>query len=446
MTAPTLVTDKSYRRPRLWRHPRMIWSRLLRNWPFFVWILVVLGIVAIYRHGAHMGSVAGAVESVIDPVAPLETARLVSVPVVIGQSVKAGAIVAQMDTMNIDAEIAVNKALLAQAQSTLARDQQNLLQLVGRVEVGILQAKTALQTEQARQASQQAELAELKKEQARRDGLFAKKLIDEVVVSQLRPQIAALEGAVAAGPAILATYEQHLATAQKGLTDLREWMRVQEGEGVSDSLSTMTQANAAVIGATLEHLEARKRSHALRAMRDGVVSQILFWPGTVVNSGTAIIQIVAEHPQRVIGFLPEVHSQDFPMGQRTLVWRMTGRWPNRGGKVPAEVVSISPDVEALPPGVSPYPTQPVRGRRLVLQLLGAHDFIPGEAVEISQPPMPWADLIAGFTGRAGPQRPVATNAPAQATDKSGPGTEAPAPAAAEVSGAAETSGKGAGPQ
>jgi len=382
-----LSADRSFRKPRVRHPPRYWWRRVARNWPFVLWLGILLAVWQFYARTERYGEMLGAVETIAEPVAPLETARLTAIHVQPGQRVRAGDAVAQMDTTLIDAEIAIHEAMLAEAEQTITTYQRDMLQLLARSEQAIRDAEAALLAEQARYETEKAELAALQAEQARREALAARKLINDQTLNELRPQIAALERSVAALPELLVSHRQRLADARRQAEDTKKWIRMREGQDVSEAIAATMEARNASIEATRKMLLRRKEHFTLRATRDGVVSTILEQPGNVINAGQPILTLIAEHPQHVIGFLPEVHVTDLTVGERAYVWR-----GNRvGRRVAAVVVSVSPDVQALPGRVSPIQGQALRGRRVLLKLEGPHDFIPGETVEIHE-------AGAGFSG------------------------------------------------
>ncbi len=218
-------------------------------------------------------------------------------------------------------------------------------------------------------------------------------MIDEMRANELRPQIAALEQTVTAYPKIIETYRQARESAIKQQSALQSWLRLGEGEDLSAAISNKTQSAAAIIEATRETYIRRRNNGALRANLDGTVARILIWPGNIVAAGTPIMNIVDDKPRNVIGFLPEVRPVNLKAGQEVLVWRQNE--PSLllpGGQksaVTAVVSSISPNVEALPVRINPLQVQvqggqPIRGRRILFKLQGAHDFSPGKTVEIGQ--------------------------------------------------------------
>jgi multidrug resistance efflux pump len=373
-----MTDETAYRRPKLRRHPR-IWLRsLFRGWTFVVWLAAAVLAVYLASTNTRFGEIVGVIETVAGPVAPLETARLSAVQVTVGQRVKTGDIVATMDTALVDAELRVAEVEMAEARDTISGYQRDILQMVQKGEASVLDAETGLETLKINQARDAGELAELKKEQQRREGLLAKRLISEELASQLRPAIAALAETLAANPALIKVEERRLELAKKERDDMKVWLRVDAGQEVSAAIQGKEKARGAIADAQRDLLELRRKNFTLRATRDGTVSTILHNPGDIVAAGDPVLQVIPLSAS-VVGFLPEIQLGELTVGQRMLIKRMSGR----GTSVGAVVESIGPEVQTLPGRISPIRGQPLRGRRVMLKLDALHDFIPGETVKIS---------------------------------------------------------------
>ena len=373
-----MTDETSFRMPRLRRHPR-IWLRsLLRGWTFVVWLAAAVLAAYLASTNTRFGEIVGVIETVAGPVAPLETARLSAVQVTVGQRVKTGDIVATMDPALVDAELRVADAEIAEARDTLSTYQSDMLQMVQRADSAILDAETALETTKIQQASDTAELAELKKEQQRREDLLAKRLVSEELVSQLRPEIAALEQTLATCPAMIHVQARRLEQAKKARDDMNVWLRVDDAKDLTAAIREKAKAVLVIAESLRNQINMRRETYALRATRDGVVSRILHTPGGIVAAGDPVLQVIPLSDS-VVGFLPEIQLGELTVGQRMLIKRMSGR----GTSVGAVVESIGPEVQTLPGRISPIRGQPLRGRRVMLKLDALHDFIPGETVKIS---------------------------------------------------------------
>ncbi len=91
-------------------NPHVFLSRIKTRWPLLIWLVAVFLTVFIYFHGGRFGGMSGSVITSLDHATPLETGRLKSIFVQIGDSVLKEAPLAQMDTSLLLAEKAVFEA------------------------------------------------------------------------------------------------------------------------------------------------------------------------------------------------------------------------------------------------------------------------------------------------------------------------------------------------
>jgi len=378
---------KRFKRPKIRRHPRFLLRRVIRAWPFLIWLAAVVVLVYLHARGTRFGGMTGTVETVEELVAPLKTARLTSIDVSVGQHVRAGDVIARMDTATVEAEIATAKAEQQEAQTSIAGYQQNILRLAQQFDEAIKDAEAELLRVKTDNGSDLAELTELRKEQERREALAAQNLIGMEDVSALRPRIAGLEQRVAAYPGLLAIHQRRIDAATAERKDLKRWLRLKDNGEISDVIEEKKRARDAIIDAQLAALELQLDNHTLVASRDGVVAQIGARPGDVIQAGQEIVRLVSEKSNRILGFLPEVFLGSVKEGQKAVIWR-----ERDGRRMDATVVSIAPDVRALPGRITPIRGQVVRGRRIVLMVEGSHDLIPGETVRIHPVRPSWFNI------------------------------------------------------
>jgi len=381
----------------MYAHPRLWKMRVLRCWPFAVWLLAAALAVRLYMGSQQFGGMTGFVETIVEPIAPLETARLISVDVTVGQEVCAGDILARMDTSMLEAQLAISEAQMLEAEGSIAGFQQNMLQMVRQFDSAVKDAKTSLEVLQGEFQSNQAELTELRKEHKRLTDLLQQRLIGENELGIIRPQLAALEQSVGAYPGMVETAKERLqqATAKRAYLDVL--LQVEKDEGIMEAIARKTEARTRIMDSGRQKRALQKDSYILRATRDGIVSRVFYNPGDVVPAGQVIMRVVSEDAEYVWGFLPEAHIATLRTGQEALVFRQQG--DSQGIK--AVVASITPEIQALPGRVSPIRAQPLRGLRVRLKLTEPHTMIPGETVKIL-PPYRWFARRAGATDDAPP--------------------------------------------
>ncbi|MDA0576732.1 MAG: HlyD family efflux transporter periplasmic adaptor subunit [Verrucomicrobia bacterium] len=364
----------------MWRHPRLVWRRILKGWPLLLWIGAVVLVMFFYRGSGQLASLQGAAETVTEPVAPLETARLLTLSVTTGQRVKAGDTLATMDTLLFDAETAVDEAQLIEVEGTLQNYQQRILQFVREFQDAKNQAQFELEMQILNQKRDKSVLAVLQAELQRLEDLKSKGLVSEQELARLRPEIAALEQTVAAYPELIKIHARRLQGATADEVAMRQL--ISEGEDdqfdILSTLRNLRKAADAIIESSHSQREILRASYVLRAQRDGIVSDIFHQPGDVVSAGIAVLSLVAEHPVRVIGFLPEIHLGDVATGDSVTIWRQ-----HSGAKpIPGVVDSISPDISGLPGRVSPVRGDVLRGRRIAIRYAPEFALIPGETVRV----------------------------------------------------------------
>lgn len=346
------MIDKVHIPEDLRRHPAIWKSRAKRCWPACVWLVAVgLGTI-LYFHGGQFGGMSGTVEVVREEIAPLETARLLSLKVEPGQHIKAGDEVAEMDASVLDAEMAVER-----------------LQMDRQFGEAVSRAEADLRDARIRQAETKGELEVLDVEVERMNSLLAKQLIDAQTVARSRARQKALSEAVTFYPDMIRRLEEDLARTRKRLKELDAQMDGTRGDKASAGESGRDR---------LGLLDLRRRSYTLRSSTDGVVSRINNEVGDVVQAGASVVSVVAEGAQRIIGFLPEYNARAVREGMTAYVTRSTGG----GGVVEARVVALVPEIVALPTRVNPTPSQSLRGRRVILVPSEPGDFLPGEGVAI----------------------------------------------------------------
>jgi multidrug resistance efflux pump len=351
--------------------------RIIRTWPLLVWLAAIAVVVVLHSNGTTFGDMTGVVEIREELVAPLESARLIEINVTIGQQIKAGDIIAQMDTSMLEASKATAIAEQQEAQNSIAGYQQDILQLSQQFNGVIQNAETQIINIQIDKASNLAELTELKKEQQRRETLADQNIINRQELSELRPEIAGLQQRVDAYPSLLEIHKQQLNTAKTELDDLKRWLRLENNQKVSNVIQAKMQSRNQIIEAQLAMLNLQIKNCTLTASRNGIVARIEAQPGDIIQAGQVVVRVVSEESNRVVGFLPEAFLGSVEKGNEALIWR------ERDGKqMDAIVESIAPDVRTLPQRISPMNSQTIRGRRIVLTVAANNDLIPGETVRI----------------------------------------------------------------
>ena len=392
------MKDISFNKPKLRKHPRLIWLRLVRAWPLLFWLLAVALVLVFFEDATRLNAISGVAETREERIAPLETARLTSISVTLGARVEANDVLAQMDTSLMEARAAAEEARLLQTEGTLQNNQQRVLEFVREFETAIQSTQEDFYRERLLQSTDQAVLAALAAELQRLRPMLEAKLITEQAVAALLPQVAALEEKLKAYPELVKIQEDRLADAQRDLQVMRELL-AEPGRDAFDLLTTIQrkkEAAARILKDNRQRIARQREEYTLRATRPAIVAEIYHQPGEVVQAGDPVLRLVYDRPTRVIGFLPEDHLGDLTQGQSVWVTRES----NARNRVEGTVEAIAPDVQALPGRISPIRGQAVRGRRIYVQFdVAKLELVPGETVLIEDQPTRLGRLLTRLRGK-----------------------------------------------
>ena len=225
--------DTTYSRPPLQDHPSLRWQRWLDRWPIVAWVVVAAIAVAFYVKSTQFGVMSGSAQTIKQNLSPIETARVKAIYIKIGDSVTNGQLLAQMDTTMVDSQLAEAEATLAAAESSWAGYEEQMLSLLRSYDQDITSAEATLAQQHGQLDSQTAKLAELKAMQAKRDALFANKLINEMEADTLRPEIAGLEKDVASCQQLIQMDETTLASRKKERQNLQQSLKLSRQRALS---------------------------------------------------------------------------------------------------------------------------------------------------------------------------------------------------------------------
>jgi multidrug resistance efflux pump len=382
--------DTTYSRPPLRDHPSRRWRRWLDRWPIAAWMAVAVIAVAFYVKSTQFGVLSGSVVTVKQDLSPVETARMKALCVRIGDSVTNGQLLAQMDTTMVDSQLAEAEAALAAAEGSWAGYEEQMLGLLRSYDDDIASAEAAMAQQQGQLDSATAKLAELKSMQAKRDALFANKLINEMEDDALRPEIAGLEKDVASCRQLIQMDETTLASRKKERQNLQQGLKLAPGGDVKEAIAQKTTAQTEILKTVVEMKKILKESYSLRAQADGVVSEIAIYPGTMAKSGDIVVSVVSAS-RSIIGYLPEVREGMIKVGDQGYAFRL------RSAPLKVRVVAAAPEIDEIPTAVRPstaaqQSSVTFRAQRIVLEVDGPGSLLPGESVQVRLTSEFWAKL------------------------------------------------------
>ncbi|HTV62780.1 MAG TPA: biotin/lipoyl-binding protein [Verrucomicrobiae bacterium] len=384
------VEDTTYSRPPLRDQPSLRWRRWLDRWPIAAWAGIAVIAVAFYVKSTQYGALPGSAQTMEQDLSPIATARVQAVFVKIGDNVTNGQILAQMDTTIVDFELAEAEAALAAAEGSWAGYEEQMLDLLRDCNNDIAGTEAAVVQVNGQLDSDTAKLAELKPMQAKRDALFANKLITEIEDDELRPEIAGLEKDVVACGQMIKMDETTLANCKKERDDLQQGLKLAPGGDIKQAIAQKTAAQTEILQNAVEMKKREKESYSLRSWSDGIVSAIGIYPGSTAKPGDSVVSVVSGN-RLIIGYLPEVSEGMVKVGDTGYAFEL------RKPPIKVKVVAVAPEIDGIPAPLRPATAAlqsgvTFRAQRIVFQVEGPENLIPGESVQIRLTTKFWADL------------------------------------------------------
>ena len=350
------------------KYKRPWWKGMGRYWPLLVFVFFIVLASVLYSRGGKYRVMTGTAQRVVENVASLESARVASIHVEVGDHVRAGDVIAQLDTSIIDAENAVQKERIVRSRLEAQLEQ---LTLERQFSLALQEAEKALREAEMEKSLTSVEHDALTAEIARLEPLLEKRLVSAESFAAKKARQSVLRETLKLMPDHLAALTDDVARASD--QKVSALARMKEMESYIDK-ATDAQGEA------LSLLNMRRDGYTLRAQQEGIVAQVDRQPGDVVDSGGSIASLLIQGPIRVEGFLPENDVSAVAIGTPANIYPTVSL--RETGVIDAHVIQISPAVYSLPERASPIRGQIVRGRRVVLELNEEANLIPGETVSI----------------------------------------------------------------
>ena len=361
--------------------------RVLRCWPFLVWLAAIAGAIALYTSGDQIASMKGVVETVEADVVSEHTARIKAVHVKQGDSVESGQLILELDTSLIDAEIAVVEAGFDGTTATTAQHQLDLLQMKRQYTAAILDLESRVRNEERNLARDAAETEAIDRELNRLRELRKQQLIDEPDFSVLTARQHALQQAIASYPDVIAGYRQQIGELRTLFSEVEVWIET-AAEDPTARVTEQIAASRALREQELELLRRKRASYQILATGAGTVTRVDAVVGAVAVAGSPLVHVVAPQASRVIGFLTEDFARELPIGTEAQIIGTANAQPVTG-----QVVMMGPDIFALPGRLSPIGGRNIRGRRVFFELQGESGLLPGESVRIQFRAPAWQEWM-----------------------------------------------------
>lgn len=347
--------------------------------PWSVW-LAAMGIAGWLWYGINVGTARGYVEGIAYGVTVVEEGRLAEVLVTPGQRVRAGDVVARLDTRAIDAELVALAAEHDKVEAELGAVATQTDLIVGEnsrdIEESVDSADVARQQARAARNVAAAELKAVEDFIELVEDLVAKRMADRRELSELLVKKAALAKELQTAEGVIKELDLVASSARRR----REALPLDARASMTDPL----RAELMVIEAQQSLLELRKDMMSLRSPGDGEVAEVLLHGGENVVPGTVVANIVgpalttAAGTPIVFACMNESDAATVEIGEAVVFA------PPEGGSavLHGHVVRLAPQVVELPIRCWRDPKIPVWGRPVYIAVDDASSLLPGQGFSI----------------------------------------------------------------
>ncbi len=317
-----------FKRPALRHRRRNLIRQLFSGWPWLVWFAAAIAVLLLLPGGINRVRFYGVAERTYEYVSPLESGRLKSLLVSLGDPIHEGQLIGELDNETLASELLMDQASLMKSRDKVQSIRYDIENLK------LEQAKTS------------AELRMLEAQWLRTEELRSKNLILEQDMEDVRPQIAAIKD-------ILSHYPNLIAQLEKRLELIEADSKIFSGERLRE----------------LQAAQCR-----LKATTAGIVAEVLHQPGDVVETGDPVVRISNVSTSRIIAFLPEDKRMLIARGERCRVISSAN-----GELYHGVIKTVTADIRKLPV-LTGFGDQINRGRRIVIDLGPGSELVPGEQV------------------------------------------------------------------
>jgi multidrug resistance efflux pump len=354
--------------------------------PWGLWLGAAAIAVPMALSQAGVGSSPAVIEERVANLAPIRTdhrLRVKQLFVVPGQRVKSGELLAQMDTTEIEIELAVAQAKLAYVEIVAGWQQIRLLDDRARTshELAATAERAAVDVARiiAEAERDRSELAQLDINMEMEQKLVADQLASADRLKAMRLQRAALAKKVD-------EYRLAVTQARKsavGSTQrFGQWSKdMKNPKTIAPAVETL-QADARAAAGELQRreiarLELFKKFHEIRAPFDGRVGEILVRQGELsADPASPVVTLVEEQSKAAVAYLAQSDAQKVRPGDLVKLVPRDLSGPALTGKVTA----LAPHITEIPQRFRRVPTLREYGRNAYIQL-DAMASLPGQAFD-----------------------------------------------------------------
>jgi multidrug resistance efflux pump len=360
----------------------MFWSNRIgdsirRKWlPGLVWVALMATAVYLYWDKQKNGSVVGFASTVEHEISSSRDGRLAYVAVQVGQQVRAGQVIAQLEPADVDAEIAIQNAELQRIQAAIkaaeTRTQRQILSSTRGFEQAGEAADVALVKARASYLVKNAELKSVATQRKQMETLLAKKMVVTRDAANLIIRHEALKEEVAATRASIGLLSRHVRSTSSRRNALPENSATIEVEPLRKILPAAQ--------ARLNQLLAHKKDLTLRAPVSGRVSLISRHRGSWVKKGLPVAKVVETNMNRVVACISETQALTVQTGTSVTVHP---RNVDESRPLTGRIQSLAPSVGEVPVMCRPRPNVPARGRQAMILLDHSLPLVPGQSFAVT---------------------------------------------------------------
>ncbi|MBN2361643.1 MAG: HlyD family efflux transporter periplasmic adaptor subunit [Deltaproteobacteria bacterium] len=369
-------------------------QRRTRRWlrersPWFAWLAAVIAVIWLGRGVAASGTAPAMAELKQVALSSPRAARVVEVKVAPGDQVVADQPLVQLDTTEVDAELAVARAELEKLRLEIAAQgialKDGALETNERLASDAESAALVVAQLEATEQRDRSELAQLDEQIARQQRLVDEKLAAANTLNELKLRRAALAREV---EEYGRTLRQARSRAQSAAQRLAEWRggkrSAKSAPAAPDSsLEQQLAPYRAAVAAQQERVLQIERLRAgltLTAPYAGLVGEVLLSAGDTAAAGATVVTVVDDHPRVVIAYVDQMWGGRVKVGDTATLRPSDGSGPRRSGRVFAVAASIS----ELPIRFRLVPTHPTYCRAVYIALDEGHPApLPGQAFDAS---------------------------------------------------------------
>lgn len=260
--------------------------------------IFILGMLLLTGCGNQI-KVEGIVEAEVQPYYSEVSGQILKLPVTLGQEVKKGDILAVID--DTDAKYA-----LEQAEQTLTKAEGSLSLLSEGAEPELLkQSRNQVTIAEQNLKTAESNYQRLHKQHENHKLLYAEEIISKNEMEELTHQLTTAETAMETAKAQLDSARQQLVLLQKG--------------SGTDSQKQMAEADVKQAETKIEQLTEQLDKYIIRAECDGRILSLSYTEGSLINAGSALLDISVSEKHYWVGYVPEKYADSLTYDQEVTI-------------------------------------------------------------------------------------------------------------------------------